>query len=219
MNKPKAFFVISRYNEDFSWVDEYTDNYLIYNKGDPILDNPKIVNTENWGYNLRDIPKYIFENYNNLPNLIAFMQADPFPHCFKKDFNDWIYNECFTPLETKGYHNGENSEPVYYMEPNQDGRFTSLNFSQLERPGKFYPNLDAFMGAFFLNYTHLDIFRFSPGAQYIIEKKQALKYPKKLWEGIMHTMDARFPIQSHMFERLVYTILNNDYRAKDEFYE
>ena len=219
MNKPKAFFVISRYNEDFSWVNEYTDNYLIYNKGEPILDNPKIINTENWGYNLRDIPKYIFENYDNLPDLIAFIQADPFPHCKKEDFDQWIYNECFTPLETKGYHNGENQEPVHYTEPNSANMFLGYNYINLERPKPIFDNLDTFICYFIEDYTHIDVFRFSPGAQYIVEKQQALKYPKKMWKAMMNTMNSRFPVQSHMLERIIYTILVNNYTAKAEFYE
>ena len=59
MKQPKAKIIVSRFNEDFSWVKEYTDDYLVYNKGEPMVDL-HIINTENIGNNQRDIFKFIY---------------------------------------------------------------------------------------------------------------------------------------------------------------
>ena len=70
MKQPKAKIIISRFKENFDWVKKYTDNYLIYNKGEPI-DDSHIINAENIGGNQRDIFRFICDYYDDLPNLMA----------------------------------------------------------------------------------------------------------------------------------------------------
>lgn len=78
----KAKLILSRYKEDFSWIKEYTDNYFVYNKGEVIEGDYRILNVENIGGNQRDIFKFIIDNYENLPELMAFVQAFIFPDGF-----------------------------------------------------------------------------------------------------------------------------------------
>ena len=80
-NKPKAFLVVSRYNEDVSWIKTLTDNYIIYNKGEELSSEYNQIIAPNFGGNQYDIFRYIHDNYDNLPELIAFVQGDPFDHC------------------------------------------------------------------------------------------------------------------------------------------
>ena len=51
----KAKIIISRFKEDYSWVEEYTDNYVVYNKGELIENDSHVLNVENLGGNQRDI--------------------------------------------------------------------------------------------------------------------------------------------------------------------
>lgn len=99
MNKPEAFFVVSQWNNDISWVDEYTDRFLIYDKSNTLPEGEKILKIQNVGYNIYDICHYIVSNYDNLPEVVAFFEGDPFTHCKREVFDELIYNVNFTPLE------------------------------------------------------------------------------------------------------------------------
>ena len=73
--------VISRYNEDISWVSELKVPYLIINKGNPI-DNPNCVcipNSTN-GREAHSYVWYILQHYDNLPDSVIFLQGNPFDH-------------------------------------------------------------------------------------------------------------------------------------------
>ena len=69
--------VISRFNEKLDWLSEINCEKVIYNKGKP-LDG--FINIPNIGRETETYLKYIVENYNKLPEIIIFTQADPFTH-------------------------------------------------------------------------------------------------------------------------------------------
>ena len=215
--KPKAVFIISRYKEDYSWVKEYTDKYLIYNKGEPIYNDFHIINTENIGGNQRDIFKFIYENYDNLPELMAFIQANPFDHCKKEIFDKLIYNECFTSLEYYG------DIPANGFERRTDnGQFLELNcnwyinaHNQTYNQNCRYSSFDEFMNTYFDNYIHVNFIRFSPGSQYIIKKEQVLFYSKIFWQDLMNELNSRSPTEGHIIERAMYYIFINIYHLKN----
>ena len=208
MKQPKAKIIISCFNEDFSWVKEYTDNYLVYNKGEPV-DDPHVINTKNIGNNQRDIFKFIYDFYDNLPELMAFIQADPFDHCKKETFDKLIYNECFTPLEDYGL------VPANSLEGrDENGGFLEKNNSWYIQANNIthgvsckYSSFDQFMEKYFSNYKTGSHIRFSPGSQYIIEKKQALHYPKTFWKSLMDELLENFMSEGHIIERSLWLIL------------
>jgi len=218
MKKPKAKIIVSRYKEDYNWVKEYTDDYLVYNKGYPIFEK-NIINTPNLGGNQRDIFKYIFENYNNLPELMAFVQAEPFDHCEKDIFDKKIYNTVFTCLETPSPFTSGRKEynSMYYMEPNVANRFLGGTYKTLEGYNQGITSVDMFMEKYFSNYEHLNVIRFTPGSQYIIERRQALKYPKALYKNMMNEMNYRSSVISHIVERCIYIIFTNEYIVNEQF--
>jgi hypothetical protein len=216
MLKPKAFFVVSRYNEDLNWILEYTNDFLIYNKGEPIAD-VRVVNTENIGGNQRDIFKFIYENYENLPELIAFLQAYPFDHCQKIIFDNLIYNEFFTSIEYYGSIPSNNAEQRDanggYLEANNSWYISSHN-STFGLNCK-YSSLDEFMNKYFINYEHTDWIRFSPGSQYLIEKRQALFYPRSFWKNLMNELTERNSTEAHIVERVLWTIFQCNLVARE----
>jgi len=117
--------IISRYNENIDWVyklvkkETWIQNILIVNKGDklPFIKNfPQIniINTKNIGREGETYLTYIIENYNNLPDKLWFVQANPFDHSpdyinllskkttqlyIKNKFQtlSWRYNEIIPP--------------------------------------------------------------------------------------------------------------------------
>ena len=79
MFKNNVEIVVSRYNEDLSWLNEYPFNlfeYIVYNKGDndhfEKSNVKKIINVTNVGRCDHTYLYHIIENYNNLSNIIVF---------------------------------------------------------------------------------------------------------------------------------------------------
>jgi hypothetical protein len=206
MKQPKALIVISRYNEDISWVHDYTENYLIYNKGIP-LNDPHEITCKNIGGNQRDIFQYVVDHYDDLPELVAFCQAIPWDHVDRDHFDKLIYNEEFTPLEWQG----ETPHNDWEMR-DKDFGFCETNNSwyigfagDQSAPCEYY-SFDHFMNKYFSNYNHVDWIRFSPGSQYILTKEIMLYYPKSFWERLMHELDKFNPTEGHIIERALWMI-------------
>ena len=103
MSYTDTYFVISRYKENIDWIKSYATNYLIYNKGEELVGyNQKL--QPNFGANQYDICHFIHENYENLPDVIAFLQGDPFDHCLIDRFNVLIQNKKFNDIYNKIKH-------------------------------------------------------------------------------------------------------------------
>jgi hypothetical protein len=219
MKKPEAFFVVTKYEENISWIKKYTDDYLICNKGKPIRDYPLMVNVKNIGKNIRDIPEFIYNIYDGMPELTAFLQGDPFFHCKKNVFNKLIYNTQFTALES--YNNLPDS---YGHKQDVDGGYTEINtswylsaYKESYGQGCIYHNFDEFMHKYFSNYKHLDYIRFAPGAQYIVEKRQALYYPRKFWKNLMLEMYGNVSAEAQLIERALWLIFQCNLDLRNEW--
>jgi len=103
MKKEKCVAVICRYNEDLKWSQELPIPKVIYNKGDDISDSYYAIDIENVGRESEAFLRFIVDNYNDLPQRVIFLQADPYTHfpglnqflktpnkndiCFLSDFN------------------------------------------------------------------------------------------------------------------------------------
>ena len=213
------FFIISRYNEDYFWIEDYTDNYIVYNKGDIILDNPHVINTENIGGNQRDIAKFAFDNYDSLPDIMIFIQSFPFDHCAQNIFDDLIKNTEFTPLEYYG------NTPANGWEQRDDfGGFLEINNSWYIPAHNStynltckYESFDQFMNKYFEDYQHLDFIRFAPGSQYLITPKEILQYPRYFWKCLMKELTTKNSTEAHIIERSLYYVLSGNYKLREEY--
>lgn len=214
-------FVISRYKESFDWITKYTDNYIIYNKGEPITGYNNIVNVENIGQNQRDICYFISTHYDNLPSTMVFIQANPFDHCKKEIFDVLIKNNKFTPLEYHGTtpaNNYENRDTDGgFMEINNSWYISAHNASNSQTCR--YNSFDEFMNKYFENYSPLIWIKFAPGSQYIIKKQQALQYPKFFWDCLMNELNTLTPTEGHIIERSFYYIFTGTYKLRKDFYD
>ena len=229
----KAVFVVTRFKEDVSWIKNYTDNYVIYNKGESLGEGYNEVLLSNDGHNQKDIFEFIYRNYENLPDLIAFLQGNPFAHCSRKDFNLLIKSEKFTSLES--YKNnvvsGRVNSEGFYIEhnnrihyKNSDGLYTEKNNNfyiewhqslKRSRSPCIFKSFDDFMQSIFENYEHLEWITFCPGSQYIIERERALFYPKSFWKKLMSFLNNGFEMtEAHVIERGVGLIFQNKYKHK-----
>jgi hypothetical protein len=76
--------VIARYNEDLNWVNYVSNlNIYIYNKGEKLVTNHKVIELENIGRESHTYISHILRNYGKLNDTI-FSQGNPFT--YTKDF-------------------------------------------------------------------------------------------------------------------------------------
>lgn len=208
------FFVVTRFNENIEWVRKYTNQYLVYNKGNSCTGLLNWEDTENVGGNQRDVAKFAFEYYSQLPELILFCQGHVWDHCLEDVFKQLIQNDCFTPIEhyTNMQTNAYCRITDGYEELNNSWYIQAHNFTF----GKTcpYESFDQFMDKYFINYTHLDWIRFSPGSNYLVPKQNILKYSKNFWLSLMHEMDELNGTTAHIVERFLLYCLRGDYEPR-----
>ena len=203
----KAFVVISRYSESVEWIKSLTDNYIIYNKGESLPDYKQIL-CENVGANQYDIARFIYDNYDNLPDLIAFLQGDPFDHCLADRFYDLIRRDSFTPIfGDRNYPSGEYSEPNtswYLNEPWQS-----------HKPPCKFSGFDDYCHYLFSDYVREANLVFPPGSQFLVEKQRCLFYSRSFWKKIMDIIPTQPGInggrEAHIIERSLQLIFENKY--------
>jgi len=211
MKKTKPFFVISRYSEDPSWVKDITDNYIIYNKGNELSPEFKQKLLPNFGGNQYDIFSFIHENYNDLPELMIFVQGDPFDHCLKERFDMLIKNDSYTQLfGDVNYPDGEYDEPNnnWYIDPVQRDKNIKSSI------GSF----DEYAQMIFGDYTPLDRLKFPPGSQILVEKDRCRFYSREFWEKLMSLIPKEIGlnggVEAHIIERSIDLIFQNKYKEK-----
>jgi hypothetical protein len=208
----KNFLVISNYNNDLSWVPEYTDNYLIYNKrSDEVaipesIDKDKIIQTSISGYNSYSYFTYIIDHYDNLPDCVIFAKGWTFPrHIRKESFDKIMNNEYFTPIEDwKTY---DPVFPVSFLSP--DGGLCEINTSwYLKRwETKYFTNYNDFLRFVYKDPVIPLYVRFAPGGDCIVPKEHILKLPKVVYENLRLFMShCREPGETHMIERAMFTL-------------
>lgn len=211
MKKIPSFLVVTRYKENVDWIHEYTDEYIIYNKGEPLPSTFKQLNRPNMGGNQFDICHFIYENYDNLPDLMSFCQGDPFEHCLKSRFDELINNTKFTPLfGDKNYPNGEYFEnnTSWYIE----GEFNK------NRPQCKVSSFDEFANLIFKNYFSQYKLFFPPGSQFIVEKERCLYYSKNFWKKIMDFINNDIGMnggrEAHVVERSMQLIFETTFSER-----
>jgi len=81
--------IIARYNEDVAWIEDFPlihDHAILYNKGSVLSSNSyeikTLTNNPPYTREADALLNYIIDNYQNLPEYLFFIQADPFDHCF-----------------------------------------------------------------------------------------------------------------------------------------
>ena len=215
--KTQPLFILSRFKEDPSWVKEYTDNYIIYNKGPNLDETFNTIKLPNIGGNQFDIAYFICKNYENLPDIMIFIQADPWDHCNREKFNKLIGNVDFTSLESYEHLNNTHAHII-----DETGGYTEINNSWFipahNRTHNLtckYRSYNEFMNKFFKDYDYPPYIRFAPGSQYLVPKKNALRYSRRFWKAIAEELPKNYMTEAHIVERSLYYILTGRYTERD----
>jgi hypothetical protein len=211
----KNFLVISNYLNDLSWVTEYTENYVIYDKTDSArnnknIDPSKIIKSSLAGYNSYDYFSFIIENYEKLPDCTIFAKGHCFPrHVSKEYFDRVMNNEFFTPLEDYKMHKtySRDGELICFFSP--EGGFCEINNSWYLsiHPTKYFQGYNDFLKFCFMDPVIPLYTRFAPGGDYIVPKQNILKLPKIFYENLRvfighHQLSG----ETHIIERAMHTL-------------
>ncbi len=231
MDKSKPFCVISHFNEDLKWLEEQNLNGIIYTKGKK---NIKVKNftskkVKNYGGNQIDIIRFIYENYDNLPKKIAFLQANPFDHCSKEFCTKKLLENKFFSLETykhlkDGWGRRKSLEiDNGFTERNTSWYIESNNIHLLSNKKNLsckFSSFDDFMNTIFENYNNLDWLRFCPGSQYIVEDWRCLNYSKSFWLDLYEFIptwenkSGLFPTENYILERCFWYVFMGIYSER-----
>lgn len=92
-------WIISRYNHDISYLKDYTDDYILYDRSEVPIEGSIVV--PNTGSDLYDKFTYIIDNYDNLPDVAVYTKANIFKYCTPEEFELIKDNKTYTPIFTK----------------------------------------------------------------------------------------------------------------------
>jgi hypothetical protein len=216
----KNFLVVSNYNNAISWIPEYTDRYVIYDRSENTvfpdrIDQSKVIKSPNVGYNSYDYFRFIVDNYDNLPEVTIFAKGHSFPrHVSQAYFDSVMNNRTFTPLMDKTQHAPK--MPISFI---KDGLYHELNNSWYFQnwASKYFTNYNDFLRYVYKNPVLPEYVAFAPGGDHVVPRENILKLPKRLYENMMVFMShCREPVETHMIERACNTLWTADWEINHE---
>lgn len=198
-------YILVGYNQDFSWVHEYTDDYLLYDRSETdefIKDFPpeRVIKTENIGNADYDRLGYLVDNYDDLPEVFLWSKANLFQYMPKEQFDLVCGSEQFTPLLSNSH---KTYLPICYYE---DGMYHELNNSwYLQTFPAQYKTYNEFAEEF--NLPTPEYLAFAPGGNYILTKERVHRHPKELYKALRDTLSyTKLPGEAQFIERTYYTL-------------
>lgn len=198
-------YIISRYNHDISWIRDYTDDFVLYDRSDVPEQNAIVV--PNVGSDIYDKLTFIIDNYNSLPDVAVYTKANIFKYITKEEWDKICNNTTFTPILTMNHRTYGDERGVVcfykdgiYWERNMDwflnAHPTKNNFTIPEQ-------LKDLLGTWNMRFVP-----FAPGSNYILPKENILKHPKELYQKLRSYLDwAVYPGEAMIIERGLYTLL------------
>jgi hypothetical protein len=184
-------WVISHYLGDYEWVKEYTNDYVVYNKKE-----------KNVGYNIYDIMTYIVDNYDNLPEKVAFVKANMLErHITKEEFDRALSKEDVVALCTQ--HHKVDGNINYYFDGIYHEKNNSWYFA--EYPQKYFKSFPEYAKE--MGISSPDYLPFAPGGCYIVPKANILKRSKEFYQKLLEFCSwSQINAESHAIERSLYMI-------------
>jgi hypothetical protein len=211
------FYCISHYDGNLEILNYIkNDNFIIYSKGSKEVTGS--VKLENFGYNLSSYFKFIVDNYDDLPKRIVFIKNNVFPrHITKDKFKKYLLRtDDFVALENPEAYSHKRGVSFF---DNKHGYFEVNNSWYLtSNKTKYFYSFNHFMNSVFSNYNKLSFLNFVPGANFIIDKKLILKYPRNFYYNLNLLMKhSEHANESHLIERAIKHIFTEDLKLNDNF--
>ena len=198
-------WILSRFNHDTSYLKEYTEDYVMYDRSEAPLEDPRVIKVPNIGTDIYDKFTFIIDNYDNLPDVAVYTKANIFKYITKEEFNKIKDNKTFTLILTKNHkekHDGKDWICYY-----KDGIYWEINnmwYLGAHPPrGKDTPReLQKLLGISEMKYIP-----FAPGSNYILPKENILKHSKAFYKILRSYLDwAVYPGEAQIMERGLHTL-------------
>lgn len=216
-------YVLSNYNFDPSWVTEYSDDYVIYDRSDSptyvqSIEPDKIIQVPNIGSDIYDKFTFIIDNYDNLPDVAVYSKSNLFKYMTKEEFELIKDVTAFTPLLTQhhkevlcDYGMPEPGTPFSFY---KDKIYYELNYPAYLKSHKTQDPHWCYVDTFpdfplvkLLGIDGMKYVPFAPGSNYILPKENILKHPKEFYEELRAYLAwDRYPGEAMVIERGLYTL-------------
>lgn len=211
-------WIISRYNHDLSYLPEYTDDYVLYDRSETPLPNSIVV--PNIGSDIYDKLGYIIDNYDQLPDVAVYTKANIFKYISKAEFDEIKDNKMFTPILTQfhaevmcDYGMGDEfiGKPFSFY---KDKMYYELNYPSFLKSHSTKDPIWCFRNTYInfplvklLGIDQMEYVPFAPGSNYIVPKENILKHSKGLYQELRAYLDwDRYPGEAMIIERGLYTL-------------
>lgn len=213
----KVQVVVARYNESVDWLQPIQDKCLFINKGEP-LNLPNEVRLENLGRESDSYLWYIIENYDSLPDVVAFTQGDisdhrngsPLYKVIETMIEEAAQYTCSRPhtMHTSRGPNVSCYDADFNYRPSWDkhckDEFWMQNNYKNNRPIRFSLWLESVVGkeykSPFLMYTN---------AIFAVHKNKILKYSKEFYQRLRDEVHHHVnPTEGHFMERTWFLLYN-----------
>lgn len=212
-------YVLSRYEHHIAWLNDYTDDYVIYDRSNTPIKGAIVV--PNMGSDISDKFRYIIDNYDNLPEVVCLIKANLFDYIRPKEFELIRDNKTFTPILSQWHKevlcDSGMPEPGKPFSFYKDRIYYELNWPSYlkNNPAKNQPiplSLDWYFAhplVKLLGIDKMEYIPFAPGSNYILPKENILKHPKSFYEELKSYLDwAIYPGEAMIIERGLYNIWN-----------
>lgn len=198
-------YIISRYNQDISWVKDYTTDAVIYDRSEETLDGIEYntIKVQNRGSDIYDKLTYIIDHYHELPDVAVYTKANLFKYIKREEFDLVKDNTTFTPLLTK-YH--KTYLPTCFY--SEDGMYNEINNQWYLLPHPAENPIKAQELAHFIGLDRVgDYVKFAPGSNYILPRENILKHSLWYYTKLKSYLEwSIYPGEAQMIERALYTI-------------
>lgn len=182
--------VVSRYNEDIEWTRQF-DNLVLYNKGSSACAETEI-KLPNVGREGHTYYTYIYDNYDNLPDYMVFLQGNPFDH------SPNIISDLKNIIQIE-------NKPEFLFLGNQ--LITYMNKCPIK--DSFQDHMIRIYKELFSTEIYSQQIIFTPGAQFMVSKKNILNRPREFYYKILKFLDySSNPIEGYVieiFHKLIFT--------------
>jgi UDP-N-acetylglucosamine 2-epimerase len=198
-------YIVSTFNQDYEWVKKYTKDYIIYNRGDEHIEGTIHVQP-NIGTDLADKFRWIIENYEKLPTVVALVKANLFKYISEEEFEKVKNSKVFTPLLTKKHRTYSDNDGVvcFYDE---DGMYNERNdyWYLREIPTKTVHSAQEIKALFKMDERKFNAF--APGSSYIVPRENILKHSKEYYQKLLdYVCMTQYGGEAQLIERNLYYI-------------
>jgi hypothetical protein len=194
-------WVLSRYNHDVSYLPRYTEDYVMYDRSEKPIDDPRVIRVANIGTDWYDKFTYIIDNYNDLPDVALYTKANIFKYITPEELDEIKDNTTFTPILTK--HHKTIPGISYYGE---DGMYYEINNLWYLGAHPVREPENALDLMLMLGISGKDYVPFAPGSGYIVPKENILKHPRSMYVTLRSYLEwAVYPGEAQIVERGIYT--------------